>query len=76
MSTLKIHNETPLMLLSESQLKRGLGMVAPNLNDVRVTNNLLTLKFTTTIVLPLTSTMTWGQLIKSLKERGFIHESN
>jgi len=44
---------------------------------LRLKNSLLTLKFNqATIILPLTSTMTWGQLTDSLKEEGLIHELN
>jgi|APSaa5957512493_1039668.scaffolds.fasta_scaffold42223_2 hypothetical protein len=76
-TTLKTHKETPLTLLSESRLERFLKTIAPTLNSVRLENKLLTLNFTTsTIILPLTSTMTWGQLTNSLKEKGLIHESN
>jgi hypothetical protein len=77
MSTLKTHRETPLTLLSESRLDRLLKAISPTLNSVRLNKKLLTLNFTTTtIVLPLNATMTWGQLIDSLKEKGFIHEPN
>lgn len=77
MSTLKTHNDTPLKLLSEIRLERSLNTVAPTLKSVGVDQNILTLTFEqTTIILPLTSTMTWGQLIDSLKEKGLIHEPN
>ena len=77
MSTLKTHKETPLTLLSESRLDIFLKPLAPKLESLSLKNGLLTLNFTsTTIVLPLTATMTWGQLIESLKEKGFIHEPN
>ena len=73
MSTLKTHNDTPLKLLSESRLERSLNTVAPTLKSVGVEQNILTLTFDqTTIILPLTSTMTWGQLTNSLKEKGLI----
>ena len=73
MSTLKTHNDTPLKLLSESRLERGLNTIAPTLKSLRVEQNILTLTFDqTTIKLPLTSTMTWGQLTNSLKEKGLI----
>ena len=73
MSTLKTHNDTPLKLLSESRLERFLKAVAPTLKSVGVKQNILTLTFDqTTIILPLTSTMTWGQLTNSLKEKGLI----
>ena len=73
MSTLKTHNDTPLKLLSESRLERFLKAVAPTLKSVGVKQNILTLTFDeTTIRLPLTSTMTWGQLTNSLKEKGLI----
>jgi len=75
MSTPKTHRETPLTLLSESRLYLLLKEISPTLNSVRLIKKLLTLNFTsTTIILPLTATMTWGQLIDSLKEKGFIHE--
>ncbi len=77
MSTLKTHNDTPLTLLNESRLERSLKTVAPTLKSVGLDQKILTLTFDqTTIILPLRSTMTWGQLINSLKERGLIHESN
>jgi hypothetical protein len=73
MSTLKTHNDTPLKLLSESRLERFLKAVSPTLKSVGVEQNILTLTFDqTTIILPLTSTMTWGQLTNSLKEKGLI----
>ena len=73
MSTLKTHKDTPLKLLSESRLERFLKAVAPTLKSVGVKQNILTLTFDqTTIILPLTSTMTWGQLTNSLKEKGLI----
>lgn len=73
MSTLKTHNDTPLKLLSESRLERFLKAVAPTLKSVGVEQNILTLTFDqTTIILPLTSTMTWGQLTNSLEEKGLI----
>ena len=73
MSTLKTHNDTPLKLLSESRLERFLKAVAPTLKSVGVKQNILTLTFDQTkIILPLTSTMTWGQLTDSLKEKGLI----
>ena len=73
MSTLKTHKDTPLKLLSESRLERFLKAVSPTLKSVGVKQNILTLTFDqTTIILPLTSTMTWGQLTNSLKEKGLI----
>ena len=73
MSTLKTDNDTPLKLLSESRLERFLKAVAPTLKSVGVDQNILTLTFDQTkIILPLTSTMTWGQLTNSLKEKGLI----
>ena len=77
MSTLKIHNDTPLTLLSRDRLERGLKAITSTLHSVREDRNLLTLTFTTTtILLPLTVTMTWGQLKHSLEEKGLIHEPN
>lgn len=77
MSTLKTHKETPLTLLSESRLERLLKAISPTLLSIRLNKKLLTLNFTTTtIVLPLTATMTWGQLTKSLVEEGLIYEHN
>lgn len=77
MSIPMTHNETPLKLLSESRLERGLRAIAPTLKNLRLNQNILTLKFSQlTIILPLTSTMTWGQLTDSLKEKGLIHEPN
>jgi hypothetical protein len=77
MSTRKTHKDTPLNLLSESLLERGLKPIAPTLKSLWVNHNILTLTFSQmTIRLPLTSTMTWGQLTNSLKEKGLIHEPN
>jgi hypothetical protein len=77
MSIPKTHNETPLKLLSESRLERGLREIAPTLKSLRLDQNILNLKFSQmTIILPLTSTMTWGQLTNSLQEKGLTHEPN
>ena len=77
MSTPKIHKDTPLKILGESKLERSLKPLAPNLKSLSLKNDLLTLKFNQmTIILPLTLTMTWGQLTDSLKEEGLIHELN
>lgn len=77
MSTPKIHKDTPLKLLSENRIERYLKPLSPNLKSVGLKNSLLTLKYNQmTIILPLTLTMNWGQLIDSLKEEGLIHESN
>ena len=77
MSAPKIHKDTPLKLLSESRLDRYLKPLSPDLKSVGLKNNLLTLKYNqTTIILPLTSTMTWGELVDSLGEEGLIHESD
>jgi len=71
MSTRTLHKEMPLTLCGESQIEECLNQVCPTLTRVEVSNKLLTLVFDSqTIVLPLTSTMTWGQLIKSLKRKG------
>lgn len=73
MSTLKTHSETPLLLLGESTLKSELKVLSSSLLSVRRESRLLTLNFEgQTIILPLTSTMTWGQLIDSLREKGLI----
>ena len=77
MSTPKIHKDTPLKILGESKLERSLKTLAPNLKSLSLKNDLLTLKFNqATIILPLTLTMTWGQLTDSLREEGLIHEPN
>ena len=77
MSTPKTHKNTPLKLLGESKLERSLKPLAPDLKSLSLKNGLLTLNFNqTTIILPLTLTMTWGQLTDSLKEEGLIHELN
>lgn len=71
------HN-TPLKLLNEDKAFKGLTGIVPTLNSLTIKGNILTLNFTNQkpIILPLTSTMTWGQLIESLKEKGLTHESN
>lgn len=73
MSTRTPPSDLNLNLLGEASLGGYLQDASPTFKSLKKKQNLITLTFEqTTIILPLTSTMTWGQLTDSLKEKGLI----
>jgi len=76
MLILKPHKNISLNVLSEETINAALHQYDSQFKQVSKNQNLLVLTFESTkIVLPITSSMTWGQLINSLIEKGLIaHE--
>lgn len=72
-----LHENTLLHVLDATKLNLVLLGLTPDFVNCSKDENILDLEFkSTSIRLPLTSSITWGQLLKSLKEKGLINELN
>lgn len=71
----QLHKQTPLGLLSEEQISMALSAQAPSFISLDKNFKRIILKFDSyKFVLPLTNTITFGDLIDSLKEKGLLDE--
>jgi hypothetical protein len=73
MLTQTLHKNTPLHVLDPMRITMVLLGLTPEFLDCTKDKNILQLNFKSQkIILPLTTTITWGQLTDSLKEKGLI----
>ena len=69
------HKQMPLGLLSEDKIDMAIRPIAPSFISVDKDFKRIILKFQKIkFVLPLTNTITFGDLIDSLKEKGLLND--
>tara|TARA_B100000900_G_C20321272_1_gene610252 strand:- start:99 stop:323 length:225 start_codon:yes stop_codon:yes gene_type:complete len=69
------NKQIPLGLLNENQIDMAIRTIAPSFISVDKNFKRIVLKFEKIkFILPLTNTITFGDLISSLKEKGLIND--